>query len=81
LAALDLRIGVEQPFNCLVVQNRQALQSMGRSMDWTLQDMVDDLFFRATLTGRRGGDTSFVQAGEETSGTSAGAVNPDPVCF
>jgi len=54
---------------------------MGRSMDWTLQDMVDDLFFRATLTGRRGGDTSFVQAGEETSGTSAGAVNPDPVCF
>jgi len=52
LAALDLEAGVEQPFNCLIVQNRQALQSMGRSMDWSLEDnMVDGLFFCATRTG------------------------------
>jgi len=38
LAALDPGVGVEQPFNCLIVQNRQAMQSMGRSMDWTLED-------------------------------------------
>jgi len=31
LAALDLGAGVEQPFDCLIVQNRQAMQSMGRS--------------------------------------------------
>jgi len=40
--------------------------------------MVDGLFFCATLTGRRGGHTPFVQAGEETSYTSAEAVKPDP---
>jgi len=35
---------------------------MRRSMDWTLEDnMVDGLFFCATLTGRRGGYTPFVQ--------------------
>ena len=39
--------------------------------------MVDGLFC-ATLTGRRGGHTSFVQAGAETSDTSAEAVKPDP---
>jgi len=37
LAALDLGAGVEQPFDCLIVQHRQAMQSMGRSMDWTLE--------------------------------------------
>jgi len=43
---------------------------MGRSMDWTLEDnMVDGLFFYATLTGRRGGHTPFVQAEAETSDT------------
>ena len=79
LAARDFGAGVEQPFGCLIVQNRQALQSMGRSMDWTLEDdMVDGLFFCATLTGRRGGHTPFVQAGAETSDTSAEAVEPDP---
>jgi len=36
LAALDFGAGVEQPFGCLIVQNRQAVQSVGRSMDWTL---------------------------------------------
>ena len=39
--------------------------------------MVDSLFFRATLTGRRGGHTPFVQAGVETSDTGAEAVKPD----
>ena len=79
LAALDLRAGVEQPFDCLIVQtvrpcNRQAVR---RSMDWTLEDnMVDDLLFCATLTGRRGGHTPFVQAGAETSDTGEEAVKP-----
>jgi len=40
--------------------------------------MVDGLFFCATLTGRRGGYTPFVQAGKETPDTSAEAVEPDP---
>jgi len=35
-AALDLVADVEQPFGCLIVQNRQAMQSMRRSMDWVL---------------------------------------------
>ena len=38
LAALDLGAGVEKPFDCLIVQNSQAMQSMRRSMDWTLED-------------------------------------------
>ena len=38
-------------------------------MDWTLEDnMVDGLFFCATLTSRRGGHTPFVQAEPETCG-------------
>jgi len=49
------------------------------SVDWTLEDnMVDDLFFSATLTGRRGGHAPFLQAGAETPDTSAEAVEPDP---
>jgi len=48
-------------------------------MDWTLEDnMVEGLFFCATLTDHRGGHTPFVQAGAETSGTGAEAVEPDP---
>jgi len=40
-------------------------------MDWTLEDnMVDGLFFCATLTSYRGGHTPFVQAGAETSDTA-----------
>ena len=35
MAALDLVADVEQTFNCPIVQNRQAMQTMG-SMDWTL---------------------------------------------
>ena len=79
MAALDLGAGVEQPFDCLIVQHRQAMQSMRGSMDRTLEDnMVDGLFFCATLTGRRGGHTPFVQAGAETSDTGAESVKPDP---
>jgi len=55
---------------------------MGRSIEWTLEDnMVDVLFFCATLTGRRGGHTPFVQAGAETSDTGAEAVKPDRWLF
>jgi len=46
-------------------------------MDRTLEDnIVDGLFFCATLTRRRGGHTVFAQAEEETSDTSAEAVKP-----
>jgi len=55
------------------------MQYMGRSIDWALEDnMVDGLFFCATLTGRRGGHTPFVQAGVETTDTGTEAVKPDP---
>ena len=55
---------------------------MRRSRDWTMEDeMVDGLFFCATLTGRRGGHTPFVQAGAETPFTGAEAVKPDPGSF
>ena len=75
LAALDFGAGVEQTFDCLIDQNRQAVQSMRRAVDWTLEDsMVDDLFFFATFTGRRGGHTPFVPAGVETG---AEVVKPD----
>jgi len=48
-------------------------------MDRTLEDnIVDGLFFCATLTGRKGGHTPFVQARAETSKTGAEAVKPDP---
>jgi len=47
-------------------------------MNWTLEDnMVDGSFFCATLTGRRGGHTPFVQTRAETSDTGAEAVKPD----
>jgi len=78
LAGLDFGAGVEQPFGYLIVQNRQAVQSVGRSMDWTLEDNMGNGLFYATLTYRRGDHTLFVQAGAETSDTGAEAVNPDP---
>ena len=40
--------------------------------------MVDGLFFCATRTGRRGGNTPFVQAGAEMSDTGAGSIKSDP---
>ena len=39
--------------------------------------MVDGLFFCATLTGRRGGHTPFVQARAKTSDSGAEVVKPD----
>jgi len=76
LAELDFGASIEQPFGCIIVQNHQAVQ---RSIDWALEDdMLDGLFFCATLTGRRGGHTPFVQAGAETSDAGAEAVKPDP---
>jgi len=81
LAALDLGAGIEQSFNCLIIQNRQAVQSMRRWMDRTLEDnMVDGLFFCATFTGRRMGHTPFMQAGKGTYDTGAEAVEYDPRC-
>ena len=48
-------------------------------MDWTLADnMVNGLFFCATLTSHRRGNTPFVEARAETSGTGAEAVKSDP---
>jgi len=48
LAALNLGAGVDQLFDCLIVHNRQAVQSTRRSMDWTFEDnMVDGVFFSA----------------------------------
>ena len=70
LAALDLGASVEQPFDCLIVQNRQAVQSVRRPVDWTLKDNMVE--FCATLKGHRGGHTPFVQAGAETSNTGCG---------
>jgi len=64
------------------MQDGQAMHFMGWSMDWTVEDnMINDLFFCATLTSRRRGHTSFVQAGAETSDTGAEAVKPDSRCF
>ena len=45
-----------------------------------MEDMVDGLFFCATLTGRRGGHAPVVQARTETSDTGAEPVKPDPCC-
>jgi len=62
-ARVDFRVGVEQPFafGCLIVHNCQAVQSMGRSMNWTMEDdMIDVLFFCATPTDRRGSHTPFL---------------------
>jgi len=70
---------VEQPFGCLIVQNRQAMQSMGNLIDWTLEgNMIDGLFFCDTPTSGGRGQIPFVQAGAETSDTGAEAVKPDP---
>ena len=50
-------------------------------MAWTLEDdMVDGLFFCASLTGRGRGHTPFVHAGAGTSDTGAEAVKLDPRC-
>ena len=60
------------------LSHRPEPSGRGGSMDWTVEDDMDDGLFCTTLTGRRGGHTPFVQAGEETSDTGAEAVEPDP---
>jgi len=40
LAALDFGAGVEQPFGWLIAKNRQAVQSMGRTLEDDMVDMV-----------------------------------------
>jgi len=47
-------------------------------MGWTVEDDMVDGLFCATLTGRRGSHTPFVQVGAETSDTGAEALEPDP---
>ena len=46
-------------------------------MDWTVEDDMVDGLFCATLTGHRRGHILFLQAGVETSNTSAKPVKPD----
>ena len=73
--------GVEQPFDCLVIQNRQAMHSMGRSKNWTVKDNKGNgLFFCATHTSHRSGHIPSVQAGAETSDVGAEAVKSDTRC-
>jgi len=75
LAALDLGADVQQPINCLIIQIRQAVQSMGTSMGWTLEDnMVDGLIFFATFTSCRNTHPPFVQTGAESIDAGAEAV-------
>ena len=50
---------------------------MGGSIDWTVEDDMVDGLFCATLKGRRGGYTPFVQAEAETFDTGAEVVEPD----
>jgi len=78
---LYLGVGVEQPVGCLIIQSRQSMHSMGRSMGWTLKDnMVNGLISFATLAGRRSGHTQFIQTRAETSDINAGVVELDTRC-
>ena len=79
LARLDIGAGVEQLFGCLSHRPEPSGCVVRRvSMDWIVEDDMVDGLFCATLTCHRGGHTTFVQAGAETSGTSAEAIEPDP---
>ena len=77
LAALDRGQSVEELIDCL---DRQAVQSMRKSMDAILEDKLDGLFFYAKLTSRRRGNIPFAWAGTETSNSGAEAVKSDPRC-
>ena len=74
LAALDLWAGLGKTIDCLIIQNGQGVQSMGRSMDWTC------LVFCATLISCRSGHTQFVQTRAETFDTGTEAVEPGSRC-
>jgi len=76
LHALDLGAGVELSIDCLIIHNNQVVQSIEKSMDWTLEEnMINNLFFSATFTGCRRGHVPFVQVGAETCDTG---VEADP---
>ena len=77
------RAGVDQPFDYLVIQNRQCqvMRSMGRTMDWTIKDnMVKGLFFCSTLTSCGRGDTPLIQ-GCSGAGTRGNGVPTPFSCF
>ena len=81
LAAIYLGATVEQTFDCLIVQNRQAMRFMWTSIDWIVKDnMVNGLFLCVPLTIRRRGNIPFIWARAETTNTGAEAVKPDPRC-
>ena len=49
---VDLGSGAEQPLDCFIIQNRQAMCSMGMSMDWTMKDNMvncDAAIYRTTV--------------------------------
>jgi len=52
LTGLDLVAGVE-PIGCLVIQNRQAVGSIGRSMDWTLENSIVELWRKTSNVNRK----------------------------
>ena len=79
LAAVDLGADVEQPISCLIIQNRQAVLSMKRSMDLTLENnIVASLFFSPTLKDQRGVHTPVIHTGAKTSNTGVEAVELYP---
>ena len=71
-----LGAGVEQQIDCFIIQNSQAVQSKGRSVYWTLEDMVGAMIFCTTLASRRSGHTPLAEAGAETSDIGAEVVEP-----
>jgi len=75
LAALDLGAGVEQPFDSLIVQNRQSMQSMRRSMAWTFEDnMVDSLFFCGCSAAVKSDPSCFLEGQPGGVGTGVGQL-------
>ena len=83
MASLDLGANVEQPSDRLIVQNRQAVQSMRveevDGLDIGGQHGRRFVLPRHTYRPQKG-HTTFVQTGAETSDTGAEAVQPDPRC-
>ena len=76
-------VDVEQPLDRLIVQNRQAVQSMRIEevdrLDIGGQHGLRFVLLRHTYRPHKG-HTTFVQTGAETSDTGAEAVQPDPRC-
>jgi len=65
---VDLGTAVDKAIDWHIIQNCQAVQSIGRTMDWTLRDnMISFLFFNATCTGLRRDHSLFMRAGGKHS--------------